>query len=131
LVERILYRNFNRGKISSLKIAGYAGIAVLVCALAVLLFPDAFINKLLKGRITKAFAEAYPAYSIQIAGLHYRMFENRLECDSVALMKIDSTFSCSVARFSVSGIVQHLISQSSNEFSAVEIPNPTVLFQLC
>jgi hypothetical protein len=86
------------------KITVYAGMVLLVCVLVYFFLPDTYLDGFLKGRITRALEEAYPAYSIQITGLHYRIMENRLECDSVTLMKVDSTFSCSVARFSVSGI---------------------------
>jgi hypothetical protein len=104
LLGRITYRKTKGGKISYLKIARHASIAVFVCVLVVLLFPDAFINKFIKGRITQAFEEAYPRYSMRIAGVHYRIWENRLECDSVKIMKTDSTLSCSVTKLSVSGI---------------------------
>jgi hypothetical protein len=77
---------------------------VLVCVSVFLFLPDAYLDGFLKRRITRALEEAYPAYSIQIAGLHYRIFENKLECDSLELIRIDSTFLCSVGRFSVSGI---------------------------
>ena len=86
------------------KITIYASVIVLACALVFFFLPNVYLDRFLKGRITRALDEAYPAYSIHISGLHYRILENHLECDSVALMKIDSTVSCSVARFSVSGI---------------------------
>ncbi len=86
------------------KITVYTGMIVLACLLAFFFLPDAYLDKFLKGRITGALEDAYPAYSIQIAGLHYSIIENRLECDSVRLMRVDSTFSCSIVRFSVSGV---------------------------
>ncbi len=86
------------------KITVYTSLILLACALVFFFLTDTYLDGFLKDRITSALEETYPAYSIRIAGLHYRMWENRLECDSVALMKIDSTFSCSVARLSVSGI---------------------------
>jgi len=104
MLGRISYRKSKGGKISYLKIAGHASIAILVCVLVILLFPDIFTNKFLKFRITQAFEEAYPTYSIRIAGVHYKIWENRLECDSVKIMKTDSTLSCSVTKLSVSGI---------------------------
>jgi hypothetical protein len=66
--------------------------------------PHGYLDGFLKDRIIKALGDAYPEYSIRIAGLQYRIMENRLECDSIDLTKIDSTFSCSIARFSVTGI---------------------------
>jgi len=98
----------NRGKLSLRKVAAYAGLAVgaitLVCVLVLLCFPDVFLNRFLKDRITRAQAEAYPAFSVHIAGLHCNVWENRMTCDSVALTTSDSTLSCNVATFSVSGI---------------------------
>src|SRR5271166_6390272 len=86
------------------KITVYAGMIVLACLLAFFFLPDAYLDRFLNGRITRALENAYPAYSIQITGLHYNIIENRLECDSVGLMRVDSTFSCSLAKFSVRGI---------------------------
>jgi len=86
----------------------YAGLAVgavvLVCVLIFLFFPDTYINGFLKNQIIKAFTRAYPAVSIRIAGVHYNIWENRIGCDLIALTSMDSTFSCSIAKFSVSGI---------------------------
>jgi hypothetical protein len=97
-----------RRKLSPLKIALYAGFAVgaivLVCVLALLLFPDPLVNRFIKPRITKAFAEAYPAYSIRIADMNYSVLKNRFGFDSVALSAVDGTFSSQMGQFSVSGI---------------------------
>ncbi|MGD0338271.1 MAG: hypothetical protein ABSB78_05730 [Bacteroidota bacterium] len=96
----------DRRKLSPLKIALYTGIAagaiVLVCVLVLLLFSDPLVNRYIKPRITKAFAEAYPAYSLRIADMHYSVWRNRLGCDSVTLKT--GGFTCSVASFSVGGI---------------------------
>jgi hypothetical protein len=98
----------NRSTLSPRKVAAYAGLAagavVLVCVLVLLFFPDTYINGYLKNQIIKAFTRAYPAYSIRIAGVNYNLWENRIECDFIALTSIDSTFSCRIAKFSVSGI---------------------------
>lgn len=98
----------NRSKLSPRKVAAYAGLAfgavVLVCVLVFLFFPDTYINGYLKNQIIKAFTRAYPAYSIRIEGVYYNICRNRIECDLIALTSIDSTFSCSIAKFSVSGI---------------------------
>jgi hypothetical protein len=87
----------DRRKLSPLKIASYAGIAVgtivLVCVLALLLFSDPLANKYIKPRITQAFNEAYPADSIRIADMHYSIFKNRFGFDPVALRAIDGSFS--------------------------------------
>jgi hypothetical protein len=95
-------------KLSPLKIALYAGYAVgaivLVCMLALLLFPDPLVNRFIKPRITKAFAEAYPAYSLRIADMNYSVLKNRFGFDSVALKAVNGTFSSQMGQFSVSGI---------------------------
>ena len=98
----------NWSKLPPRKVAAYAGLAVgaavLVCVLVFLFFPGTYINGYLKKQIIKAFTKAYPAYSLRIAGVHYNMWKNRIGCDLIALTSIDSTFSCSMAKFSVSGI---------------------------
>ncbi len=98
----------DRRKLSPLKITLYAGVAVgavvLLCAVALLLFPDPLVNRFIKPRITKAFAEAYPAYAIRIGDMNYSVLENRFGFDSVALSAVDSTFSSSLRSFAVIGI---------------------------
>ena len=90
------------------KLALYAFLsagAIMLASLVVFLFyPDTFINTFLKGRITEAFRDAYPAYSVQIGTMHYDIRENRVGFDSVSLMTVDSTLSGSIASYSVSGI---------------------------
>jgi len=115
----------DRRKLSPLKIAKYAGFVVgaivLVCVLALLLFSDTLVNKYVKPRITQAFAEAYPEYSLHIADMHYSLFTNRFGFDSVALGAVDRSFSSHIAPFSVSGISwMHLLwggSLSANDFA--------------
>jgi hypothetical protein len=96
----------DRRKLSPLKMASYAGFAVgaivLVCVLALLFFPDPLVNRFIKPKIIKAFAEAYPAYSIRIADMHYSIWKNRLGCDSIIVTT--SEFTCSLTSFSVRGI---------------------------
>jgi hypothetical protein len=95
-------------KLPPLKIALYVGFAVgaivLVCILTLLLFPGSLVNRFIKPRITEAFAEAYPAYSIHIADMKYSVFKNRFGFDSLALSAVDGTFSSNMGPFSVSGI---------------------------
>lgn len=81
-----------------------AGTIVLVSLLVLLFFPDVYLNGFLKTQIIKAFANAYPAYSLRIARVHCYIVKNRIECEGMALKSLDSTFSCSVGAFSVSGI---------------------------
>ncbi len=98
----------DRRKVLALKIAKYVGIPVgaivLVCVLALLLFSDPLVNRFIKPRITEAFVEAHPEYSLRIAGMHYSFFTNRFGFDSVALGAADRTFSSRMGAFSVSGI---------------------------
>jgi hypothetical protein len=115
----------DRRKLTPLKIASYAGFAVgaivLVCVLALLLFSDPFVNKFIKPRITKAFTEAYPAYSIRIADMNYSVLKNRFGFDSVALRAVDGAFLSQMGQFSVSGIHwMHLLwggSLAPNDFA--------------
>ncbi len=90
------------------KIASYVGIVigaiVLVCVLVILFFSGPLVNKFVKPGIAKAFAEAYPEYSIRIADVNYSFFTNRVGIDSVALSAADGSFSGSVGPFSVSGV---------------------------
>ena len=128
----------DRRKLSPLKIASYAGIAlgavVLVCVLALLLFPDPFVNRFIQPRITKAFAEAYPAYSIRIADMHYSFFKNRFGFDSVALSAVDSTFSGTMGPISVSGIGwMHLLwggSLAPNDFGTSVVEAQDIVLNL-
>jgi hypothetical protein len=100
--------SLNWGKLSLRKVAKYVsiviGAVILVCVLVFIFYPDPFINNILKDWITKAFTKAYPAYTLQLGDIHYNVWKNRLGCDSITLKTSDSTFTCSVASFSVSGI---------------------------
>jgi len=91
-----------------LKIASHTGIIigaiVIICVLAFLFFPGTLINRFIKPRITKAFADAYPAYSIRIADMNYSVVKNRFGFDSVSLSAIDGTFSIHMGPFSIDGI---------------------------
>ena len=90
------------------KVAKYGGVAagslVLVCLLAQLILSDTLANRYVKPRIAKAFAAAYPAYSLQLSDMHYSLFTNRFGFDSVAVNSGDRAFSSHVGTFSVGGI---------------------------
>ena len=90
-------------KFSAGKISLCAGMIALSCVLVFLFVPNAWLDGFLKNQITRALRGAYPAYSIQIAEMHYNSLKNRLECDSIRIMKNDSTVSFTVSRLSVSG----------------------------
>ena len=90
------------------KFAAYAtllfGVIVIASAVIFLFYPDTFINTYLKGRITEAFRDAYPEYSIGIGAMHYNIRENSVGFDSLTLTSRDSTLSGSIATYSLSGI---------------------------
>jgi hypothetical protein len=83
---------------------GAIGSFALVCTMVFFIFPDIFPNGYVKKQIVKAFAKAFPAYSMRIAGVHYTLWKNRIQFDRIALTSIDSTFSCTIGKVSVSGI---------------------------
>lgn len=97
-----------RRRLSPLKVASYLGLAagalVLLCALAVWLFPDALANRFVKPVIAGAFAEAYPAFSIRLADMNFSVAQNRFGFDSVAIRSVDGAFSGAIGPFSVGGI---------------------------
>lgn len=97
-----------RRKLSPRKAAKYVGLAIgaviLICILIFIFFSDTYINTYVKSRITKTVAKAYPEYSIKLGSMHYHIWNNRFECDSVTFESIDSSFLCSVGSFSVGGI---------------------------
>ncbi len=105
---RIKNDKFDWRKISPRKFVKTVSIIVgavfLVSILILVLFPDPFINTIVKSKITNAFKEAYPEYSMQLGDMHYNVWSNRLGCDSILLKSIDSTLTCSIGSFSVGGI---------------------------
>lgn len=80
------------------------GAIFLISVLVLVLFPDPFINNFVKNKITNTFTDAYPEYSLQFGEMHYSIWTNRLECDSITLITKDSTFTCSLDSFSIGGI---------------------------
>lgn len=122
-------KDFDLGKKSPWKVVKYASITIgtiiIICVLIFIFFPDPFINTLLKDRIKKAFKEEYPAYSLQLGDMHYNFWSNRLGCDSVLLKANDSTFTCSIGSFSISGIgwIKILLQSdfNPNAFTSTEI----------
>lgn len=98
----------NRKKLTGRKALGVVslafGVVVLVCVVVYLSFPDAFLQRFVEERITKGFAASFPDYALRISGMHFEVMENRIACDTVMLSRNDSSFSCSVATVSVSGI---------------------------
>jgi hypothetical protein len=77
---------------------------ILVCVTIAVFFSDFFTNGYMKKLIVSAFVKACPAYSMQITGVHYTIWRNRIGFDKLALKSTDSTFSCTIGKASVSGI---------------------------
>jgi hypothetical protein len=80
------------------------GILLFLFVIILLFFPQTYINRFLKAHVKDSFAKAYPQYSLMIANVNYNFLKNRIECDSVSLVKTDSTFSCTLNAISLSGI---------------------------
>ncbi len=98
----------NKSKYRGRKIAAYAGLAIGViiigCIVTLLLLPDSFYDGFLREKVMQAFHTAYPAYTLTISKVHYKVVENRIECDSVSLTANDSSFTGSISSMSLSGI---------------------------
>jgi hypothetical protein len=77
---------------------------ILVGITAFLFSSDFFTNGYVKNRIVKAFTKACPAYSLQLAGVHYNILRNRVGFDRIAINSNDSAFSCIIGKLSVVGI---------------------------
>ena len=100
--------DFDRGNISTRKfvknVSLIVGALFLISIIILVLFPDPFINTILKNRIAKSFEKEYPKYTIQLGEMKYSVWNNFLECDSIILQTKDSSFTCIVDSFSISGI---------------------------
>ncbi|MBA4312590.1 MAG: hypothetical protein C0417_08160 [Chlorobiaceae bacterium] len=92
------------------------------------------MNWFIKPRITKAFADAYPTYSIHITNMNYSILKNRFGFDSVSLRADDGTFLSTMGQFSVSGVSwTHLLwgrSLAFNDFanSVVDVHDIVIAF---
>ncbi|MBE0645889.1 MAG: DUF748 domain-containing protein [Bacteroidetes bacterium] len=97
-----------RKKRSLRKIALYSGIvtgAILVFFFFVfLIFRDPLINWYAKDAAASAFAKAYPGHTIQLGDLHYSVWENRLVCDSVSMLSVDSSVTGNLTAVSIRGM---------------------------
>lgn len=106
--SEISHKPADKVKLSKWKIELYASlivvVIVMVCMLVLLFFPDIYLNRYIKYRIIEEFTSAYPGCSIMISDLHFKILENRIEFDSIALNSSDSAFSCSIDRSSLRGI---------------------------
>lgn len=95
-------------KLSTWKVAIIAGIAfgiiAIVGVVALIYFPDAYLNEFLKNQIVSEFAEANPEYSIAISDLHIYLLADNIELASVVINSRDSALSCSIDNPSLRGI---------------------------
>lgn len=80
------------------------GALLVFCVFAFLIFRDPLINWYAKDEAASAFARAYPGYSIRLGDLHYSVWKNLLECDSVSLQAADSSVTGSMIAISVGGV---------------------------
>ena len=110
-------------KPKSRKTAIYSGItaAVIVFILmpVYLLFFTGYINSYLENRILREFARQYPSYCLNISGLEYNIFKNKIDCKSLAF-KTDSGFTCNIGTVTIRGIAWwHLILKRGNKKKAI------------
>jgi hypothetical protein len=148
MIKKLHDKNASSGwnKLSPLNIIRYVsltlGAAILIFVLIFLFSPDPFINSFVKNRITKAFTKTYPSYTIQLGHIHYSVWKNRLECDSIKLITNDSAFSYSIASLSVSGISwmkillkgdysSNILSNSVINAQSIELYNPQNKNKIC
>ncbi len=107
-IPNIKYNPLNRKNYPLLKIVRYVSIiigsAILIISLITVIYSDSFINSFVKKRIINSFEEAYPSYSIKFGEIHYNVWTNLLECDSIFIKSNDSTLICSGDSISVNGI---------------------------
>ena len=94
-------KNLYRLKIIKIGCVGI-GSFFLIFILLFLLFSDTFISSFLKNQIKKTFTFSYPADSLMLGNLHYKVWSNSLECDSVTM--ISGEYACCIKQLSVSGI---------------------------
>lgn len=94
------------GKLGTvLKITGIAVLAgFLLLGAAFVLFPDPFIAKFARKPVIEAFARAFPGHSIQLGDIHYSIWTNVLECDTLTLLSADSSTSGGVASLRLGGV---------------------------
>jgi hypothetical protein len=102
-LQTINWKKSSPGK-TALRTSVAVGIVLLLFALIFIFFPQTYLDGFLKSRIIDAFAKGYPEYSLKIADVNFNVLKNRIECDSISLRKINSTFSCRIGAFSLDGI---------------------------
>lgn len=131
--------SINWRKLSSKKIALYTSFTIgsisFLCILIFLFFPQTYLNGFLKNRIIDAFAKAYPECSLKIANVNFSILKSHIECDSISLTKLDSSFTCSISVFALDGIGwikllrEKNISPNSIAETAIDVEGITLNFK--
>jgi len=78
------------------------GALVLTVAVIIFLFSGAILNRYVKGKAERAFAEAHPGYALRIGKLDYAVGANRLVAQSVTLSATNTTLKA--GRISLTGV---------------------------
>ncbi len=79
--------------------------AVLAFGVAALvLFIDPIVNSMVKPRLVRAFAEAYPQYELQPGNITIGILSNRVECDSLVVASRDTSWLACGGPIAVSGM---------------------------
>src|SRR5664279_1488530 len=93
-------------KLSVRRLLAYIGLSlgaiVLAVAVLIFLFSGAILNRYVKGKAERAFAEVHPGYALRFGKLDYAAGANRLVAQSVTLSATNSTLK--VGRISLTGV---------------------------
>lgn len=79
-------------------------LVLLLVLLALIVLPDPLMNWLVKPKITAAFNEKHPAYSLYIGKMSYSVFRNQFGFDEITIDALDSTLTGNISNVQVCGI---------------------------
>lgn len=95
-------------KRSAAKIIFIAGISlvsiILFAGVALLLYPDPFINRYIAPMITETVSKNFPAYSIRFTGISSNILNNRFRVDSLEIKAVDGSSIGTVGSLSIEGV---------------------------
>ena len=77
---------------------------ILICGIAIVLFPDPIVNGIVRPRLVKAFVTAFPAYDLHLGAMRVSILNNHVACDSIALTASDDPWSVRGGPVAVQGI---------------------------
>jgi hypothetical protein len=77
---------------------------ILICGIAIVLFPDPIVNGIVRPRLVKAFVAAFPAYDLHLGAMRVSILNNHVVCDSIALTASDDPWSVRGGPVAVQGI---------------------------